>query len=163
MGKYYSEDIKKTMVQKLASPGAKSAAMLSEEVGIPQPTLSRWLREYGNIGDMKQKKNNYKNMTAEEKLKLVIEYKNLSEDKRGEFLRKNGLYSSYIDEWEKEMLTALSIKPANSKRKKDPKDIKIQELEKELRRKDKALAETAALLVLKKKVDLIFEDQKDEK
>jgi len=159
----YSEEIKKTMVQKLASPGAKSAAMLSEEVGIPQPTLSRWLREYGNIADMKQKKNSYKNMTAEEKLQMVIKYENLSEDKRGEFLRKNGLYSSYIDEWKKEMLTALSTKPVNGKKKKDPNVLKIKELEKELRRKEKALAETAALLVLKKKMDLIFEDQKDEK
>lgn len=159
----YTEEIKRTMVQKLASPGAKSAAQLAEEVGIPQPTLSRWLREYGNIINMKQKKNSYKNITAEEKLKIVINYENLPDDKRGEFLRKNGLYSSYIDEWKKEIIAALSIKPANGKKKKDPKDIKIKELEKELRRKEKALAETAALLVLKKKVDLIFEDQKEEK
>jgi len=39
-------------------------------------------------------------------------------------------------------------------------DVKrIRSLEKELRRKDKALAETAALLVLKKKVQEIWGDE----
>ena len=39
---------------------------------------------------------------------------------------------------------------------------RIKELERELRRKDKALAETAALLVLSKKVSAIFNKDKGE-
>ena len=39
---------------------------------------------------------------------------------------------------------------------------RIKELERELRRKDKALAETAALLVLSKKLEAIFQQDKDE-
>ena len=44
----------------------------------------------------------------------------------------------------------------------DEKDKRIKELERELRRKDKALAETAALLVLKKKAQAIWGDREDE-
>jgi len=47
--------------------------------------------------------------------------------------------------------------------KKDPRDKRIKELERELRRKDKALAETAALLVLKKKAQAIWGEHEDEK
>ncbi|MEI2420412.1 hypothetical protein V6O07_09065 [Arthrospira platensis SPKY2] len=39
--------------------------------------------------------------------------------------------------------------------------MKLQELEREVRRKDKALAETAALLVLQKKLQAIWGDKED--
>jgi hypothetical protein len=39
---------------------------------------------------------------------------------------------------------------------------RIKELERDLRRKEKALAETAALLVLAKKVSAIFQKEEDE-
>ncbi len=40
----YPEKFKAKMVQKLTAPGAAAAAALSEEIGVPQPTLSRWVR-----------------------------------------------------------------------------------------------------------------------
>jgi len=162
MGKY-SEEFKKAMIQKLAVPGAISAASLSTDVNVPQATLSRWLRECGNIYNMKKKNKLPRDWTPENKLKAIIEYENISdEEERGAFLRKNGLYSSYIEIWKKEFLEALTTTTGNRKKKKDPKDLKIKGLEKELWRKEKALAETAALLVLKKKADLIWGEQEDE-
>jgi hypothetical protein len=56
------------------------------------------------------------------------------------------------------MLQALSNKPSR----KDPKNQRIKELERELRRKEKALAETAALLALKKKARDIWGDSEDD-
>ena len=46
----YSDKIKETMVSKLTAPNAMSAGALSLEVGVPQSTLSRWLREYSKMG-----------------------------------------------------------------------------------------------------------------
>ncbi len=49
----YPEKFKAKMVQKLTAPGAPSATALSDEVGVPQPTLSKWVREAGRVGGMR--------------------------------------------------------------------------------------------------------------
>jgi transposase-like protein len=46
---YYPEDFKKAMVVKMAAPGAQSATALAKETGVPQSTLSRWLRSYATV------------------------------------------------------------------------------------------------------------------
>jgi len=158
----YTEDIKKTMVKKMVGPYGKSAASLALEVGIAQSTLSRWLREYGNITTMK-KNNKLKNQwTALEIYQAILEYESLSEEEKGAYLRKKGLYSSDIKKWKKEILEALTTENKLKKYRKDPRDKKIKKLEKELQRKEKALAEAAALLVLKKKADAIWGDKEDD-
>lgn len=93
--------------------------------------------------------------TPEEKLNAVLEYEKLEEEEKGEFLRKRGLHAVYIERWKEEIIKGL--KSAKSNRKGSGKK-KIKELERELRRKDKALAEAAALLVLKKKANDIWGD-----
>ena len=99
------------------------------------------------------------NWSAEEKMQAVITYGGMDETEQGLYLRSHGLYSVDIQRWREEMLRALSKK----RKKKDPKDRRIRELEGDLRRKEKALAETAALLVLKKKAQAIWGDSEDEK
>ncbi len=163
MGSNYSDSFKETMVQKMTGTNAKSATALAEEVEIPQSTLSRWLREYGRFGsteDGMNKKKRPQNWTAEEKLRAVIAYEGKNEEERGLYLRSQGLYSVDIKRWREEILEALSKKP---KKGKNPRDRRIRELEGELRRKEKALAETAALLVLKKKARVIWGDSEDER
>ena len=92
-------------------------------------------------------------------MEAIVAYEGMNEQERGLYLRGHGLYSSDMERWRKEILLALSKKP----KKGDPKDRRIRELEGELRRKEKALAETAALLVLKKKAREIWGDSEDEK
>jgi len=100
------------------------------------------------------------NWSAEEKLKTVQEYDALpDEEAQGRFLRERGLYSVDIERWREEMLQALGRKP----NRKDPKNQRIKELESELRHKEKALAETAALLTLKKKARDIWGDSEDDR
>jgi len=91
--------------------------------------------------------------TAEEKLNAILEYEKLNDEERGKYLRERGLHSIHIERWKEEIIKELKSSKLN---KKDLRDKKIKELEKELRRKDKALAETAALLVLKKKAQDIW-------
>ncbi len=98
--------------------------------------------------------------TAEEKLDAVLDYEKLEEEKRGGYLREKGLHSVHTERWKQQIIEGLTA-PKQSKR--DPRDKRIKELEKELRRKEKALAETAALLVLKKKAQAIWGDGEDEK
>ncbi len=158
----YRDNFKETMVQKMTGPDAKSATALAEEVDVPQSTLSRWLKDYGRFGstgDEMSTKKRPQNWTAQEKMQAVVTCEGMDEQQRGVYLRGHGLYSVDMERWHEEMLQALSKKP----KKRDPKDRRIRELEGELRRKEKALAETAALLVLKKKAQAIWGDSEDEK
>ena len=158
----YPETVKEAMVMKLTGPGAPSACALSEEVGIHQSTLSRWIREYATVrksgGVMKARRP--QDWTAEEKLEAVLEYEKLEEEERGKYLREKGLHSVHIEKWKQQILQGLKSSKSG---KKDPRDSKIKELEKELGRKEKALAEAAALLVLKKKAQDIWGDKEDGK
>jgi transposase-like protein len=162
MGSKYEDSFKDAMVQKMTGANARSANDLAEEVNVHQSTLSRWLRDYGRFGsagDRMSTKKRPQNWTAQEKMQAVIAYEGMDETEQGLYLRGQGLYSVDIQRWREEMLEALSKK----RKTKDPKDRRIHELEGDLRRKEKALAETAALLVLKKKAQAIWGDSEDEK
>ena len=87
----------------------------------------------------------------------------LDEVALGAYCRKHGLYSFQLDEWKKEFLNSDS----GSKKSKESSEIyglkaENNSLKKNLLRKDRALAETTALLVLKKKADLLFGGQEDD-
>jgi transposase-like protein len=160
------------MVQKLTGPNALTISALSKEIDVPKSTLARWLNDTGykpRIGFSNKSYINSSNiMTAkrpanwspEEKLKLVQEASSLSNELLGAFLRRKGVHETHLEQWRLQMLNGLGKVEKKSKANlSDTKRIKI--LEKELKRKDKALAETAALLVLKKKVQEIWGDEDD--
>jgi transposase-like protein len=165
----YSEDLKKTMVRKITTPGGPSATALSEEVGIAQPTLSRWVREMGEApGDGRDRMPlRPQEWSAERKVKAVAETSVLSELEVGAYLRREGLHSHHLQQWRNEMLEAIGKSPTATARKKTElaqAKKRIRDLERELRRKDKALAEATARLILKKKAALIWgpHDEDDE-
>lgn len=79
----------------------------------------------------------------------MLEASRLSEDELGAFLRREGLHEADLDEWRDAMIAGL--KPPPSKHARSQEARRVKQLEKELHRKDKALAEAAALLVLQKK------------
>lgn len=157
------------MVQKLTGPDRISAVALSREEGMSQTTLSNWLRKAGTLTDMKNKKTNSSHQRRpqdwplEDKLRAIIEIDQLPSEQVGAYLREKGLYEAQIKQWRHAVAEALDAGALRKGRsKKDSERKKIKRLEKELRRKDKALAETAALLVLKKKVDAIWGDEDDD-
>ena len=86
----------------------------------------------------------------------------LDDEQLGPFLRKKGLHQTHLEQWRSQMLNGLQNGAGKKSSKQKNAEVKrIRVLEKELRRKDKALAETAALLVLKKKVQQIWGDEDD--
>jgi transposase-like protein len=151
------------MVERLAGPRGTSANALAEEVGVHQSTLSRWLREAGTVADMGRNKKQGgdggdarrpEDWSPEDKLKAVIEVSGLGETELGEWLRRHGVHEAQLRDWRRAAIEALAGKrPASSSSK------RVRELEREVRRKDRALAETAALLVLRKKLDALWGDE----
>jgi transposase len=91
----------------------------------------------------------------------VLEAATVPEPELGEWLRRKGVHAAQLDEWRSLAMSGLSAAP--QRRKEAASDARqIRELERELARKDKALAEAAALLVLKKKVQDIWGDEDDD-
>lgn len=156
-GKGYSRDFKEAAVEKLLNRGNRKVEEIIREVGVSSPTIYQWRDEFATDGGMK-KSSKPQNRSVDEKLKALTEYSALPSEKRGEYLRQHGLHEENIREWRKYVEDVLSFhKPFKSADQK-----RIKELERELHRKDKALAEASALLILKKKADLIWGSEEDE-
>jgi transposase-like protein len=170
----YSEGFKARMVQKMLEPAAMSACGLSRETGVPQGTLSRWLRKASIFNGMADNEVNPtgngdpaarrpQDWSADEKLEAVLQASTLSEEELGVFLREKGLHEADLVAWRKTVLKASRAALGGERQRKSRKQTRetrrIRELEKELDRKEKALAEAAALLVLKKKVQQIWGDE----
>ncbi len=166
----YSEGFKARMIQKMLEPAPMSGCALSRETGVPQGTLSRWLRRARRVGGMNAKnkipagdgekgQRRPQDWSAAEKLDAVLQASSLSDDDLGAFLRRKGLHEADLRAWRKTVMTAATAALDDSRRKgrrTTKENRKIRQLEKELNRKEKALAEAAALLILKKKVQSIW-------
>lgn len=153
----YTESFKEAMVVKMAVPGGFSATELSKETGVSQATLSKWKKTYGSVGDMvkDRSKRRPKDWSAAERLQAFTDAAKLSEEELGAYLRREGLHFVQLEQWKAEIMKALSREPGKRRGISEEKK-KIKELEREVRRKDKALAEVTALLILKKKAELIW-------
>jgi transposase len=153
----------------MAMIGGPSATALAKESGVSQQTLSRWLREAATLGSMaderreeaetEQTQRRPEDRSAEEKMRLVVEAGALSDDELGAFLRRHGVHAADLQRWREAMLSSLS---AGTRRVARGEAKRVKQLERELRRKDKALAETATLLVLQKKVQTLLGDEGDD-
>jgi len=161
----YSEAFKAKMVQKML--GGRSANSVAQEAGVNQPTLSKWLRDARTLRDVAKRKSEQdprksverrpEDWSAEEKLVAVEEARGLAGTELGDFLRRQGLHEEQLRQWEQSALE--SLRGARKPKASSAETKRIKELERELRRKEKALAETAALLVLRKKADALWGDE----
>lgn len=159
----YSTEFKKSAVQKYLSRGTRSVNEIIQEIGISSPTIYLWRDELANVIGMK-KPTAPQDRSAQEKFKSLTEYYALLTEERGEYLRRSGLHEDNINEWRMQIENALE--PQKSTREERQalfvEQKKIKNLENEIRRKDKALAEVSALLILKKKADLLWGSEEDE-
>lgn len=176
-GRHYAAAFKARMVQRMGMPGGPCAQDLARETKVPGSTLGRWLKAAAMVPDMGKGKrprsdaapssstkpgqdsHSTRAWTAVEKLRVVAVASQLKDEELGAFLRREGIHVAQLEEWRSEVLTALGSPAPRSK---DPEAKRVRELERELARKDKALAEVTALLVLEKKVQALFATSAEE-
>lgn len=155
----YSPEFKQSAVRKFTTPGGPSAAQLAKDLGVHYTSIYAWVNEHANKSSMKKSQE----WTVEAKLEAIIKTASMTENQLGEYLRANGLHSTQIQEWKEEFYT--SQKPVG-RPKLDPELVQLreekEELSRDLRRKDKALAEMSARIVLLKKSRLIWGDGEDD-
>ncbi len=162
----YSPERKEAVLKKMVPPRNRSVKELAAEEGISEATLYNWRKEARAKGIlMPDGDSGPEGWNARDKFAAVMESASLNEQESAEYCRRKGIYPHQLEQWRKACEDAndwdrrATIK-LKSERKADRKRIK--RLEKELNRKEKALAEAAALLVLQKKVQAIWGDPEDE-
>jgi transposase len=155
MTKPFSLPYKQKMVERLTGADASSARQLARETGISQETLSRWLREARTLHEVPSKKRPAKKTwTIDEKIRVLSESAKLTGAELTRYLEREGLLLAEVEQWRMALGDEASASIATTKR--------VRKLERELARKEKALAEAAALLVLKKKVEHLWEGEDDD-
>jgi transposase-like protein len=138
------------MLARLTGKDAISARQLALETGLRQQTLSRWLQERSSLPVMPAKRRR-RDWSIEEKIRILAEASTLTGAELQERLAREGVLPTEYDQWRRALGDEGHASLATVKR--------IRALERELARKEKALAEAAALLVLKKKLQVLEEDE----
>ncbi len=150
----YSDDFKEKAIKTvLENEGIKSKLEIAKELNVSKATLYRWVREASDVND------NSKGLSSEAQLQILKESYNLKGEELSAYCRKRGIFEHQIEAFEKNFLTKKVISVSSSKKELNAQLLKNKKLEKELQRKEKALAETAALLVLQKKFQALFQDE----
>jgi transposase-like protein len=162
----HSPERKAAVLTKMLPPHNISLRQLSQEEGISRETLSKWRSEARMNGQLlPDAKAGPEGWSSREKLAAVIETAPLNATDLAEYCRRRGLYPEQLRVWREACERANDWERAAQTRiARETKDDKkrIKELERELNRKEKALAETAALLTLRKKAAAIWGEGEDE-
>lgn len=162
----YSEERKASVLSKLLPPHNLSVPEVAEVEGISLATLYNWRTEARRQGKAVPGSGKTSDKwSAEAQLAVVIETATLSESELSEYCRSKGLYPEQIKEWKALFIRGRMSETEQRKQEREQaKHYKKQnkELKRELAKKEKALAETAALLVLRKKFNALWEEKEDD-
>lgn len=156
---HYSEEFRASIAARLLPPNNARVADVVKETGVPKDTLYEWRTRYRNKQGAAPYSGKPTNQySADDKLAVIIETASLNEAELGEYCRRKGIYPVQIATWKASMVQGLMSSPSKADREQNQKQIRtIQNLEKDLARKEKALAEVVALLVLQKKFQALME------
>src|SRR6266496_297521 len=155
MTKPFSVAFKQKMVQRLTGNDARSASQLARATGVRQQNLSRWLQEARSLPIMAHKpKSAVHEWAVEQKARVLAEACSLDGEALTVYLEREGVKLAEYEQWRIALDEGGRASASTNKR--------IRQLERELARKEKALAEAAALLVLKKKVETLYGEDEDD-
>lgn len=155
----YSAELRATVVRK-----ALAREMTQDELarthGVSKSCVQQWLRTARERGEsvMVDSEKRARDWSAEERFAALVETHAMSEEELGTWCRRRGLHSHELAQWRRDALAGAAPAAGTNKERSQSKRLRQENatLRKELNRKDKALAETTALLVLQKKAHLLW-------
>ena len=158
----YSAERKQAILNKLLSPNLSSIAQLAREENIAEQTLYNWRNRAKQQGKTVPTNHRTQELSPETKLTIIIDTAKLNETELAEYCRNKGLYPEQIAQCKAQSLTGFNAseqQTAQSRKQHqaDQKQIKqLKQLKQAVKRKDKALAEAAAILILRKKLATLW-------
>ena len=158
----YDSSIRDAALAKVFARGSRSICEVADELGINFYTLKKWMsqsKQIGKQGATPGKPSRPGDLSAAQRFDLIVSSQHLSGEKLSAFCRKNGLFEHSLEQWREAFVNGVGTGATDN----ITRDLKQQNkaLKRELNRKEKALAEAAALLVLSKKLEALW-DQKDD-
>lgn len=164
--KRYSPERKEAVLKKLLPPYNLTVTEVSEQEGISKPTLYNWRKQVRLKGVPVPGPNiSSETWSSEAKFAVVVETASLSEVELSQYCREKGLYPEQVKDWKQNCLDGFESSPKRKQQelKQSKADRKrVRQLERELHRKEKALAEAAALLVLRKKLNAFYGEEPED-
>jgi transposase-like protein len=172
MSPKFSQSFKKQAVEKVLNRQDNTTLKeVADSLGVGLSSLGRWTlqaknqeletRSFNEVSHMNKEKRP-QDWTLEERLNMIISCVVLDDEALSEHCREQGIYPHHVAQWKLDFTNASqsNTKPV-SRNEVNVLKHENKALKKELNRKDKALAETAALLVLQKKVHEIWGNDED--
>ena len=153
MTKAFSLAFKQKMVQRLTGKNAVNPSQLGREIGIRQQNLSRWLQEARSLPAVAANNPKSRIWSVEQKARVLAGASKLNGEELASYLERQGIKLAEFERWRIALEEDGGGSAATLKR--------IRTLERELARKEKALAEAAVLLVLKKTIDSYYKEEDD--
>jgi transposase len=161
----YSKEFKHSILMKLMPPNNQSVIEIARETGLGKSTLFMWMKEAKMKGmPVVSNKPEPEHWSTKDKFLIVVETASLTETELAQYCRSKGLYVEQVQAWRDACMQAnggLAQETKRLQRELRDKERDNKKLQQELRRKEAALAETAALLVLRKKANAIWGDSED--
>jgi transposase len=161
----YSEEFKYSIIVRMMPPENQSVNSIARETGLSEATLYQWRNQARKKGlAVPGGELEVERWNTQDKFLIVMETVRLSEIELAEYCRSKGLFVEQVLAWKDACMQAnggVAQQATQLQRELRQKEQELKKLEKELRRKDSALAETAALLVLRKKANAIWGDGED--
>ena len=167
MMQQYTAERKEAVLKKLLAPNAPPVSVIAKEEKISPASLFNWRKTAIAGGEkMPDKETPAESWSADEKFEVVLECASLNATELAEYCRRRGVFEEQVKQWKKACIKANET-PSKAQLKREQLESRaeqktIKRLEKELIRKERALAETAALLVLRKKANAIWGSGEDE-
>ena len=158
-------EFKEKIVARMMPPTNESIRTLARETGISEGTLHQWRKQARKNGfaapaDGKESER----WSPQDKFLIVMQTYAMNEAELAEYCRSKGLYAEQIEAWRDACMQAnggVAQQSAQYQQALKQEKKRSRDLEKELRRKESALAETAALLTLRRKARAIWGDGED--
>lgn len=161
----YTDEQRSWALEQMAPPHNRAVVELARESGVTSVTLRTWRNSARATGALMPGSSAGERWCSADKFRMVLESAPLSEAELSEYCRAKGIHLQQLQQWRQacEQANAGNASPSTQAGRMVSTTTleRIRSLEKELRRKNAALAETAALLVLRKKAAAIWGKEED--
>lgn len=159
--KLYPQELKDRLIARMIAPHNESVAALARETQVPKNTLYGWkMAALGQVTPGPMEASTPAPLSSDDKFAIVLEAARLNAHELGEYCRAKGLFTQQVQTWRERCLAANASGPSQSAQEQTREQAReIRQLRGDLLRKEKALAEAAALLLLQKKVQSLWGDE----
>ncbi len=155
----YSQAFKEEVVRKMLTRGNRTIADMAAELNVPYHSVRNWLRnpKMAHLQRPSRGEKRPQEWTAEQRLQALLDTNTLAPEELNAWCRERGIFAHQLQAWRTEF--CLPAKPPADAGEVRKLKGELASVQRELARKEKALSEAAALLVLQKKYQALWEDE----